>query len=157
MSLSAHQATAISMDDMVNEYTSSVVGPNANLSADGRRGYISGGSLRVRFQNKEAPELYRITLPSFKADCNGMDMNLGSLSWISASEFMDAARAMASPQVLIYALSLALNQMCGPCAQKMEDLQDKLNQYNDRLKMSCEEIGTALYEKSGAKEKAQEL
>lgn len=150
------QAFAFDMDDMVNEYTASSVAPNSNLSLDGRRGFMTGGSLRVRFQNKENPELYNVTLPSFKADCNGMDMNLGSLSWISADEFVDAARQMASPQVLIYALQLALNQMCGPCAQMMSDLQEKLNEYSGLLKQSCEKLGTALYEKADKKFKIAE-
>lgn len=157
LNLPLNQAAAVSMDDMINEYTSSTVDPNSRASLDGRRGFISGGSLRVRFNNKANPDLYNITLPSFKAGCNGMDMNLGSLSWISADEFVDAARAMASPGVLVYALSLALNQMCGPCAQKMSELQDTLNKYSQKLKGSCEQIGTALYEFNDMDKKAAEL
>ena len=157
LALPFNQASAFSMNDMIDDYTASTVTPNSRISMDGRRGFISGGSLRVRFANKPNPDLYNITLPSFKAGCNGMDMSLGSLSWISASEFMDAARAMASPSVLIYALSLALNQMCGPCAQKMSELQDQLNKYSNLLKSSCEELGTALYENSPMKEKAGQM
>lgn len=151
LGLGSVQVQAFSMSEMVGQYTSSTVSPNSRASKNSRRGFMSGGSARVRFENKEMPELYNVTMPSFSADCNGMDMNLGALSWISGDEFLEAARAMASPQVLIYALSLALNQMCGPCAQEMKNLQDELNKYQNMLKGSCEEIGTALYEKTPLK------
>ena len=155
LSVCAMPAHAFSMSEMVGEYTSSNVSANSRSSKNSRRGFASGGSVRIRFENKPFPELYNVTLPSFKADCNGLDMSMGSLSWISADEFMQAARALASPGVLIYALSLALNQMCTPCAQEMAKLQDMLNGFQNMLKLSCEEIGTALYEHSGAKEGAQ--
>lgn len=155
LSVSSMTAHAISMDDMVGGYTSTSVSANSRSSKNSRRGFANAGSMRVRFENKPFPDLYHVTLPSFKADCNGLDMNLGSLSWISADEFMDAARALASPGVAIYALSLALNQMCTPCAQEMAKLQDMLNKYQNMLKLSCEEVGTALYEHSGAAEGAQ--
>jgi len=157
LALPFSQVSAFTMDEMVNDYTASTVTPNSRISLDGRRGFMSGGGLRVRFANKPIPSLYNITLPSFSAGCNGMDMNLGSLSWISADEFMDAARAMASPGVLVYALSLALNQMCGPCAQKMSELQAQLNKYSSMLKQSCESSGQWLYENSGAKQRVDNM
>ena len=84
-----------------------VTAPDAHLSA--RRGVIDGGSVVVR--NRIAtPTIVSFNPPKFAAGCGGIDMFLGSFSFINADQFVNMLRAIAS-NAISYAFSLALKEM----------------------------------------------
>lgn len=154
---SASPAVALdsTMQEMFDGMSTGTVDPNHSLGQ--RRGHITGGAARVRFDTGYAPELYRVQLPEWSMGCGGIDLFGGALSWIGADALADTLRQMAGPQVVAYAVGLAVEAMCPTCAKHMAELQDKLNQFQNMMNMSCETAGAALYEHSGMQAGAERI
>lgn len=137
--------------DMFNSYLEDVstrVDGGGARSADGdRRGYLTGGNVRVRFQGSKFrnQEIYRIQEPSWDIGCGGVDLNLGSFSHISADAFVEMMKSMIGPEVVAYAFGLALNQFCEACASEMNKIVSEINKFNRMFKSSCEDRGEMLF------------
>ncbi|WP_026199166.1 conjugal transfer protein TraH [Lamprocystis purpurea] len=111
-----------------------VTSPTAHLGQ--RRGVLDGGTLQAR--NRIASEaLWHITPPSFEAGCGGIDMYAGSFSFISAEQFQNLLRSIAS-NATGYAFQLAMGAMCPSCLEQLTDLQKKLMALNQGFADSCQ-------------------
>lgn len=99
-------------------------------------GVISGGALRMRMPIESVTPV-RITPPSIRAGCGGIDVQGGSLSFPSAQEFVQVARAVAG-NVGGYAFKLALSTMCQGCENIMSAIQETNNMFNKMDLDSCE-------------------
>ncbi|WP_448205386.1 conjugal transfer protein TraH [Azospirillum sp. sgz302134] len=101
-----------------------------------RRGGIAGGSvnLRNRIMNEQ---LVSVVPPSFQAGCGGIDMFMGSFSFISADQFVHLLRAVAA-NASGYAFNMALGAICPSCQQTMETLQKKIQALNQLGANSCQ-------------------
>ena len=99
------------------------------------RGVLDGGSVYLRNPVKTIHPI-TVTPPSISAGCHGIDLRAGSLSFISASQFIDALRAIAA-DAPSYAFSQALAGMCPQCFQIIKDLQNDLQHINSLSLNSC--------------------
>lgn len=121
--------------DLQNQFNimSNVTHPGAYQSAS--RGVLDGGSVYLRNPVMTVHPI-TITPPSISAGCHGIDLRGGSLSFISASQFIDALRAIAS-NAPSYAFSQALAGMCPQCFQIIKDLQNDIQHINSLSMNSC--------------------
>lgn len=100
-----------------------------------RRGVIAGGSLVTR--NKIVhPQLVSFVPPSIKGGCGGIDLYMGSFSYINGTQITNMLRSVAQGAVG-YAFQLAIEGMCPTCAQVMTKLQKDIANINGLMKDSC--------------------
>lgn len=99
-------------------------------------GVVSGGAMRMRMPIRSVTPV-RITPPSIRAGCGGIDLQGGSLSFPSAQEFVQVARAVAG-NVGGYAFKLALTSMCNQCENIMSEIQELNNLFNKSNLDSCQ-------------------
>jgi conjugative transfer pilus assembly protein TraH len=79
--------------------------------------------------------------PSFEAGCGGVNFFTGSFSFISAPQFQQVLRDVASNASGLassYAFSLALKAMCSSCLDEMKNLQEKISKFNKFFSNSCQ-------------------
>lgn len=101
-----------------------------------RRGVITGGSLQMR-NRMVNPNLVSFVPPRFKAGCNGIDLFMGSFSFINSEQLTQLMRNIAQAAVG-YAFQLAIEGMCPTCAQVMSKLQKDIEFLNSLMRNSCE-------------------
>ena len=100
-----------------------------------RRGVIAGGGLSAR--NKIVhPQLVSFVPPSVKGGCGGIDLFMGSFSYINGTQITQMLRSVAQGAVG-YAFQLAIEGMCPTCAQVMTKLQKDIQTINGLMKDSC--------------------
>lgn len=128
-------------DEMQNMFGSYVNVTPGQVFETQRRGGFAAGSVFIR--NKVSnPKIVAFEPPRFKAGCNGIDMFGGSFSFINKEQLVNALRNIAS-NAMSYAFELALTSLCPSCAQKMSELQAKIESMNKNLLNSCQQ-GKAL-------------
>ncbi len=99
------------------------------------RGVVSGGSIQVR--NKIFnDQLISFVPPSFNASCNGMDVFLGSFSFINADELIQLFRSIAS-NALGFLFHLALSVVSEKISQIMQKFSDIVREINKLVSDSC--------------------
>lgn len=99
------------------------------------RGVVSGGSVQMRnkiFNN----QLISFVPPSFNASCNGMDVFLGSFSFINADELIQLFRSIAS-NALGFLFHLALSVVSEKISQIMQKFSDIVREINKLVSDSC--------------------
>lgn len=101
-----------------------------------RRGVIAGGSLSTRNRIVH-PQLVSFVPPSVKGGCGGIDLFMGSFSYINGTQITQMLRSVAQGAVG-YAFQLAIEGMCPTCAQVMTKLQKDIQAINGLMKNSCE-------------------
>lgn len=99
-------------------------------------GVVSAGAMRMRMPIRSVTPV-RMTPPSIRAGCGGIDLQGGSLSFPSAQEFVQVARAVAG-NVGGYAFKLALGTMCQQCENVMSEIQELNNLFNKSDLDSCQ-------------------
>ncbi len=115
------------MEDFLKTTTmSNITNPKAFETAT--RGVVSGGSIAVRnkiFNN----QLISFVPPSFTASCNGIDMFLGSFSFINADEIVQMFRSIAANALgFLFQLALAtVSALIGDLIQKFADVVREIN------------------------------
>lgn len=101
-----------------------------------RRGGFSGGSVVMR--NKISNQnLISMQPMSIKGGCGGIDMYLGSFSFISKDSFVQLARNVAS-NAAGYAFYLAMESLSSAIRGLMTDLQNKMQEMNQYMGNSCQ-------------------
>ncbi len=111
-----------------------VTAPGAYKGAS--RGVITGGSIYQRNQITNA-RLVGVDFPSVSAGCGGIDVFGGSFSFISADQFVQLMRNIAS-NAGSYAFKLALDNLCPSCMSNIDKLQSALQKMNDATLNSCQ-------------------
>ena len=99
------------------------------------RGVVAGPSVVIR-NKRIRTDLINFTPPRLDGGCGGIDMFLGSFSFINAEQFIHLLQAIAS-NAAGYAFKLALSVMCPSCKQVMESLQKTIQQLNQIAGDSC--------------------
>lgn len=123
------------MNDYLSQTTMSNV-TSAKAFKTATRGVVSGGSVQVRnkiFNDK----LINFVPPSFNASCNGLDMFLGSFSFINADELVQMFRAIAS-NALGFLFQLALATVSEKISQLMQKFADVVRAINNMVSDSCQ-------------------
>ena len=119
----------------------SMFGAMSNFTSPGafesaRRGVISGGGLTIRNRSYDI-QLSTIVPPSIKGGCGGIDIFLGSFSYISLDQFLNFLRAIAS-QAAGYAFEMALTTGCNLCSQVLESMRKAAQMMNNLNMNSCQ-------------------
>ncbi|KZC39863.1 hypothetical protein RHOFW510R12_01055 [Rhodanobacter sp. FW510-R12] len=111
-----------------------------------RRGVITGGSFVAKNRMMNV-QLLSMNAPSVSVGCGGIDAFMGSFSFISKQQVVQALRSIASAAVG-YAFKLALASMCPSCEKMMATMQDTMNSLTSSNINSCE-VGQALIQAGG--------
>lgn len=93
------------------------------------------GGLRFRTP-VESFNLVSFQKPNISAGCNGIDITLGSFSFLSKDELIAMFRSIAS-NALTYAFGTAIKNMCPDCWSLMNSLQDKMQDLNQMFSNTC--------------------
>lgn len=109
-------------------------GSARNFEAQGRS-YFVGGGARLNTPVKQI-NLLDFESPSIKAGCGGIDLYMGSFSYINKEELNQLARAIAQNAVG-YAFHLALSTMCPSCKEIIDQLKATIDKINQMLNDSC--------------------
>ena len=119
-----------SATDVMFSSTQPTTGNTASMN------YAVGGSYSLRVPQKSF-QLFQADPPRFSAGCGGIDLHLGSFSFISMDAFKDMLRkvAQAAPG---YFLHLAIQTMCSPCSNLLTWLQGMMADLNSGALNSCQ-------------------
>lgn len=99
------------------------------------RGVVAGPSVVIR--NKRIhTDLINFTPPRFDGGCGGIDMFLGSFSFISSDQFIHLMQSIAS-NAAGYAFKLALSVMCPTCKEIISNLEKIVRDLNKAAGDSC--------------------
>jgi conjugative transfer pilus assembly protein TraH len=99
------------------------------------RGVVAGPTVVIR-NKRIRTDLINFTPPRFDAGCGGIDMFLGSFSFINSQQFIHLLQSIAS-NAAGYAFKLALSVMCPSCKQVMTNLQRTIQHLNQMAGDSC--------------------
>lgn len=122
------------------------------------RGVVAGPSVVIR-NSRVRTDLINFVPPSLDAGCGGIDIFLGSFSFINSEQFIHLLQAIAA-NAAGYAFKLALETMCPTCAQTIESLQKAIQKLNEMAGDSCKLAQHAvnyLADKLGANELSQQM
>lgn len=120
-----------------------------------RRGGITGGSLVVRNKIMNT-NIVGFQPPSFNGGCGGIDMFGGSFSFINKEQFIQLLRSIAS-NASSYAFYLALEAMAPSVRATMDNIQEKIQQFNQFFGNSCQLAQGIRTDPAAAFEKAREV
>lgn len=119
-------------------YASNTTSPQAYESQ--ASGYFGGGDLYVRNPVREY-QLITLDLPSVASGCNGIDLHLGSLSYISSEKLVDLGKSiMASGGA--YAVDVMLASTVPSLKSTRDFLQASAQKANQMSINSCETVQT---------------
>jgi hypothetical protein len=103
-------------------------------------GYAVGfGSLSVRVANQNFGPAFKVTAPSMKYGCSGIDVNFGAFSLANKDEIIQQMRTLASGAA-VYAFGAAVDALCGQCWAQMREWASQINEAGEFLKSSCESM-----------------
>jgi conjugative transfer pilus assembly protein TraH len=122
------------------------------------RGTVAGPSVVMR-GNRVRTDLFNFVPPSINAGCGGIDMFMGSFSFIDADHFVNLMQAIAT-NAAGYAFKLALETMCPTCGQAITSLQRAMQALNAAAGDSCRIAQSAVNfmgDKMGAHELGESL
>ena len=113
---------------------SNVSGPTAYQGQSA--GYYTLGNLYARTPVKNVYPL-SIQLPSARGGCGGIDIFAGSFSFINADQFIKTGKAIVN-NAKGFAFQLALETISPVITEKLEELQNKMQEINSMNINSCE-------------------
>jgi hypothetical protein len=93
------------------------------------------GGLRVRTPIKNF-NIVAFSPPNISAGCSGVDLTLGSFSFLSRDELIAMLRSIAS-NALMYGFGQAISAMCKDCWTGITTLQSKVQQLNQMFRNTC--------------------
>ncbi|MBN8777148.1 conjugal transfer protein TraH [Thiomonas arsenitoxydans] len=99
-------------------------------------GVISGGYVAVRTPIQDV-NLVSFSPPNIGAGCGGIDLFMGSFSFVNAQAFENLLRQIGQ-QALGYAFQLAINSMCHSCGALLSSIQSAMQKMNSSLKNTCQ-------------------
>ena len=125
------------IDTRLRNAFDSVAVTDPQVAIGQRRGVVTGGHISMRFDTMSPPPLVQFSEPSFGSGCGGIDLNGGSLSFISKDAFIDYGKAVAS-NAAGYLFHLGLKELCGECENVLSDMRSLTHKLNLQMRNSCE-------------------
>lgn len=116
---------------------------------------VAFGSFSARFPQQNF-NIIAFDPPRLNAGCSGIDMYMGSFSFINADQLKTMLRAFAQGAVG-FAFKAAIRAICGSCAATLDDLQAITQRLNEMGKNTCalsKFAMNSLTNSMGVKEKA---
>lgn len=114
---------------------SNVTRPSAYMGQ--QAGYVTGGSLILRTKPRNS-NIARLTLPRIRAGCGGIDMYMGSFSFLSAQELIAMMEAIMQ-NAPGFAFELALESLSPAIQETVNNLRDLAQKINNLNINSCEQ------------------
>jgi hypothetical protein len=93
------------------------------------------GGLRIRTPIKNF-NIVAFSPPNISAGCSGVDLTLGSFSFLSRDELIAMLRSIAS-NALMYGFGQAISAMCKDCWTGITTLQSKVQELNQMFRNTC--------------------
>jgi len=100
-------------------------------------GFVTGGSLILRTKPRNT-NIARLRLPDVRAGCGGIDMYMGSFSFLSADELIALMEAIMQ-NAPGFAFELALESLSPAIQETVNNLRDLANKVNSTNINSCEQ------------------
>lgn len=146
--LCSTSVTAPAMSSGIQSELNDLFGSMSNVTQPGvyestRRGVIAGGGATIRSRRMNI-QLMSFEPPNIKAGCGGIDVFLGSFSYINLDQFISFLRAIAA-NAAGYAFQMALKVSCSMCSNIMETMQ-KIAQIMNNMNMSSCQLAMGLVE-----------
>lgn len=129
--LSVH---ASGLDDAIGDMFDTSINSSDAYESQRRFGLVGGG-YRARTPIRSI-DIFNYAPPRFNAGCSGIDMFMGSFSFINMEQFTTLIRTIGANAVG-YAFKTAVNAMCHECGAILADLQAEMNKLNQHLKNTC--------------------
>lgn len=118
-----------------NMFADSASGSPSAFSTQDRFGYSAGYlAVRAPIQNFN---LLTFAPPNLSGGCGGINLFLGSFSFINAQEFTQLITDIGQ-NAPSYAFVMAIGLMCPTCMSKLAMLQNAMEKMNSLLKNSCQ-------------------
>ena len=119
-------ATAPALSGGLQSELNELFGNMSNYTQPGvyestRRGVLAGGGAQIRSRRMNI-QLIAFEPPNIKAGCGGIDIFLGSFSYINLDQFISFLRAIAA-NAAGYAFQMALKVSCTICSNVMDAMQ----------------------------------
>ena len=114
--------------------TANVTGSHAYQGQEA--GYYTAGNLFVRAQNQDI-QIAHVDVPSITAGCGGINMFMGSFSFINSATLIQAGKNIISAAPA-YAFQLAMETYAPQVTQVMSKLQEWANFINNLAVNSCQ-------------------
>lgn len=124
-----------SLKDMFNSFGSMTSSTAAGAYKGQTRGYLTGGSISIRNPNKTY-QLLTYDSPKFEAGCGGLDLYLGSFSYIDADKFEQLIKNIGSA-ALGYTVQLAIGVLCQQCKATLNEIDGIMRKINAMSANSC--------------------
>lgn len=116
-----------------------------------RNGFFNGGGFVAKFK-RDTFSLMNVEPPHIKAGCNGIDIGLGGLSFISFDELKDKLKTIMQ-NAQGYAFKLAISTLCKECdaiLSSLEQISNAINSLNfDSCAIAANGVGYLANEISG--------
>jgi conjugative transfer pilus assembly protein TraH len=119
------------VDDMIGQFQS--VGPS--YFSGEQRGYVGFGSFGVRYPTK-SDYLFSIEPPRIQAGCGGIDIYLGSFSYLNPEYLVQKLERILKVAPAM-AFQLALSTLCETCQKIMSELEAIANFFNSLQLDEC--------------------
>lgn len=132
MPMPARADLSAQMDSM---FTDMVTITKPHFSMGPRRGLMSAGGVSIK-NDIVTLNPFDFALPSASAGCAGINLFMGSFSFISMDQFVQSLRAIAS-NAAGYAFKIAMSAMCPTCSSIMANLRRIMNGLNSLANNSC--------------------
>ena len=120
-----------------------------------KRNGVAFGTFSARFSMYQ-PKVISFQPPSLSTGCGGIDFFAGSMDLVKKEELVQMARAVAAGAA-VYAFNLATEAICPSCAAAMQDLQEKLEQFNELVSADCQNVVEGLSRAQKGADMAQGL
>ena len=134
-------ATAPALSSGLQSELNNLFGNMSNFTQPGvyestRRGVLAGGGAQIRSRRMNI-QLIAFEPPNIKAGCGGIDIFLGSFSYINLDQFISFLRAIAA-NAAGYAFQMALKVSCTICSNVMDAMQQIAQLMNNMNMSSCQ-------------------
>lgn len=117
-------------DDWIDNWIQQATTSGPNMFESQKRGYASAGSLSLRFRNED-DYLVSFAPPRFRAGCGGIDMFLGSFSYLDEEYLLEKLERIIEGGTATFIYDIAMSVLSEPIQKSMKSLEaivDRLNQ-----------------------------
>ena len=135
-------------DDWIDNWIQQATNSGPNMFESQKRGYASAGSLSLRINN-EKDYLVTAAPPRFRAGCGGIDMFMGSFSYLKADYLMKKLERIAEGGAATFIYDIAMSVLSEPIQKSMKSLEALVDRLNQLQIDDCKAAkGVAAYLKS---------
>lgn len=135
-------------DDWIDNWIQQATTSGPNMFESQKRGYASAGSLSLRFRN-ENDYLVNVAPPRFRAGCGGIDMFMGSFSYLNEEYLMQKLERIAEGGMATFVFDIGMSVLSEPIQKSIKSLEALVDRLNQLQIDDCQASkGVAAYLKS---------